>query len=447
MGQIQTIEDLLNFVKRRLWLILGLTVLGVLLSALYAKTRADTYEASAVIEVQSAQIGSDAGSTGRGSAQLLQSIEQRLTTRENLMAVIQRHGLYAGITGKSPDELSALLRRNVTFQSIAAAGNSPYASATQISAIIITASDGDPALAARVANDFAQGVLDMSSSGAQDRARDAVAFYREEEASLSAQIASVEAEIASYKIDHAAALPGVTASQRDELTSLETEMRGLDQGLVALMEEQRQLLAKGQLRATEQRRLQDLDGQIAVLTEQKSALSARRAELSTALADLPEAERALAGYQRQLDQLQSSLDGVIAKLTEAETGAKLAERQQGERFALLDRALTPDYPVGSGGKKLFLAGAIASLLGALGLALVLDLAKPVVRTSAQLERQLGLRPIVTIPEISLPDQPSRKLPGGGSGAVDVAKKLMALPRVVLVCTGLTAVLVVTAALG
>ena len=109
----------------------------------------------------------------------------------------------------------------------------------------------------------------------------------------------------------------------------------------------------------------------------------------------------MAGYQRQLDQLQGGLDVVTTRLTEAETEAKLAERQQGERFALLDRAITPQNPVGSGGKKLFVAGAMASLMAGLALAFLLDLMKPVIRTSTQMERQLGLRPIVAIPELCL----------------------------------------------
>ena len=442
MGQIQNLEDLLNFLRRRLWLIASIAVIGIIVSAIYAKSRPDGYEAAAVIEVRGAQVA-DAAATG--SAQVLQSIEQRLTTRENLQAVIDRHGLYADLPGLAPDERLALLRRNITFDSIAAAGNSPYGASAQISAIIITARDGNAELAARIANDFAQGVLDMSATNKQTRTRDTLDFYREEETRISGLIAGIESDIAAYKNDHGAALPAIADTQRDEIVGLDSDIRDLDQRLVALLEEQRQLAARGTLRATEQRRLQDIDGEVAVLTEQKIALVTRRENLTTSLAEMPEVERALAGYQRQLDQLQGSLDLVSAKLAEAETEAKLATRQQGERFALLDRAITPDHPVGAGGKKLFMAGAFASLLGGIGLAFLLDLLKPVVRTSTQLERQLGLRPIVSIPELTLPQQ--KRKPGGGPGARDMAQKVLALPRLVLVCSAMTAVLFVAAALS
>ncbi|MDO8882610.1 MAG: hypothetical protein Q7V11_06600, partial [Pseudotabrizicola sp.] len=77
----------------------------------------------------------------------------------------------------------------------------------------------------------------------------------------------------------------------------------------------------------------------------------------------------------------------------------LASRQQTERFAMLERAITPDYPVGSGGKKIAIAGLIASTGMGFFLAFLLDLINPVIRTAAQMERELNIRPIVSIPEV------------------------------------------------
>lgn len=441
MGQIQTIEDLLNFLRRRRELLILVTVLGVALSALYAKSRPDTYEAAAVIQVQGAQIGIDAA--GGGSAQVLQTIEQRLTTREALLAMIDRHGLYADLPALSDEEKAALLRASVSFDGVASAGNQAFGQPAQISAIIITARDGDAEKAARIANDFAQGVLDLAASGQMARAQDTLAFYREEETRLNGQVAALEDQLATYKKSHADALPDQAEARRDEIASLETDLRALDQDLVALVEEQRQLSARSDLRATEQRRLQELDGEIAVLTEQKAALTTRREALQAAVAGLPEVERVLSGLERQLDQAQGSLDAVLAKLTEAETALRLAERQQGERLALLDRAVTPQNPSGSGGKKLFVAGAAASLLVALVLAFVLDLLHPVVRTSAQMERQLGLRPVIALPELDLPAAPARR-PGGGPGGGALRQKVLALPRFVLAAGGATLALMAAA---
>ena len=63
--------------------------------------------------------------------------------------------------------------------------------------------------------------------------------------------------------------------------------------------------------------------------------------------------------------------------------------------------------------------------------------------AAQMERQLGIRPIVAIPELDLPGMARR---GAGPRLGDMRQKMQALPPMVLVCLGLTGVLMVAAAL-
>lgn len=459
MGQIQSLEDLIGLLTRRRWLILAVAVLGIVLAALVARSRPDTYEAAALIQVQGAQIGGT-GATG-GSAQLLQSIEQRLTTREALLDVITRHDLYADLPALTQDEKIALLRASITFQSIAAAGNQTYGAPSQVSAIIIMARDGDAEKSARIANDFAQGMLDLSSSGQIERARDTYAFYLEERDRVAAEVSAIEDAIAIYKNRNAETLFGSTSAWQDELVGIDTEIRGLDQQLVALMGEQRQLAAREDLRSTERRRLQELDQEIAVLTDQKAALETRREALRADLASLPQIEADLAALERELTAAQATLATVTLRLTEAETEQRLAERQQGERFALLDRAVTPQNPLGSSGRKLFAAGSVVAVFGALALAFLLDHLNPVVRTSAQMERQLGLRPVLAIPAFDLAARPSARPParpparptarggsGGGAGGPGLAalhQRLLAAPRVLLVSGGMTLVLMTAAA--
>ena len=123
----------------------------------------------------------------------------------------------------------------------------PMAAATQISAIIITARDGDADLAARIANDFAQGVLDMSSSAKLARARDTPGLLpRGRGPDFRPDRRESRSKWQPTRTTHGAALPSVTDARRDELVGLESDMRALDQALVALLEEQRQLAARRQ---------------------------------------------------------------------------------------------------------------------------------------------------------------------------------------------------------
>ncbi|MDB5664385.1 Wzz/FepE/Etk N-terminal domain-containing protein [Cypionkella sp.] len=406
MGQIQSIEELVSLLLRRRWLIILITLTGLLAAVVFAKSRPNIFETAAVIQIEGAEVAEPTAQAaqpdGGGAAQILQTIEQRLTTRDALTAMIERHNLFADQPAMAKDDKLFALRTAVTFQAVDSAGGQGFGQARSISAIIISVRYGDPQTAAAVANDFAQGILDQSAAGQRDRADKNVAFFKEEEARIYAQIATLESEVAAYKNAHADAMPTLSDARRDEIVSLSDDLRQATQDLVGLQGEQKAIVQKQLQRETDKRRLDEIATQTNVLNAQIASINARKADVETALAATPEVERVLAGYDRQLQQLQDQYNNVTQRMAEAETTQRLAMRQQSERFTLLDRALSPEYPIGGGKKKIAIAGTMASLLGAIALAFVLDLIKPVVRTAAQMQRQLDLEPVVCIPEIRAP---------------------------------------------
>lgn len=426
MGQIQSIEEFLNFLLRRRWLIILVTVVGMVGSLIYAKSRPDTYESGAVIQVEGAQITEGAGAQqndGGGAAQVLQTIEQRLTTRESLANMIERHNLFPALAGEPLDKRIFALRTAVTFQGVDSAAGPGIGQTRNISAIIIYARYGTPDGAARIANDFAQGILDQSASSQRGRADQTLAFFRQEESRISGEITTMEAEVAAYKNAHQTSSPVILNALEDEGANLTTDIREAGQNLAALQGEQTAIQQKGALRETDKRRLAEIVIQVDQISTQLAASTARKAEIDAALSETPEVERVLSGYDRQLQQLHDQYQVITQRMAEAETSQRLAELQQSQRFTLLERAVEPEYPVGGGKKKLAIAGTVASLMGALVLAFLLDLLRPVVRTSAQMQRQLDLEPVVCIPEIRAPkgrlgnaalkiiDNPARKIFG------------------------------------
>ena len=264
-------------------------------------------------------------------------------------------------------------------------------------------------------------------------------------ARIRGQIAALEAEIAGYKNENAAALPTLRDAKRDEMVSLDNDLRRLKQDQVALEGEAAQINAKQSLRETDRRALEDIASRAAVLEAQIAASQARRSELEADLSTSPEVERVLGGYERQMTQLQTQFDSANARMTDAETEARLAVRQQAERFTLLERAIVPESAIGGGNRKIAIAGALASLLAAVGLAFGMDLARPVVRSAAQMERQLDLRPVISIPEIALP-----KKARAGRGLIkmldDPTKPLLGLPRFAVIAAGATLFLIAAAAM-
>ncbi|HSF64004.1 MAG TPA: Wzz/FepE/Etk N-terminal domain-containing protein [Paracoccaceae bacterium] len=411
MGQIQSLDDLIGMILRRRWLIAVVTALGTLATVLVLLGRVPVWEAVAVLQVQSSTVSEDgtpAAGPSSAAAQRLQAIEQRLTTRTSLLEVIERQGLYRDLP-LTDDEKVNLLRQSLRFQTVASVGAVTYGAAPVVSALLIIARADSGGLAARVANDFAQSILDAGAEGQTARTREALEFFREEEARVSAAMLALEAEMAAYRNAHADALPGQVDLRREEFLALEAELRGLGQEGAALEDEAARILARGALRETDRRQLALIEDRRAALAAQAVGLTARRDAIAAAMARVPEVERALAAFQRQLDQLQGQYDVVTRRLAEADTARKLEERQQAERFALLERAVVPEQPVSGGRRTLAAAGALASLMLALGLAFVVDHLRPVIRTAAQMERMLDLRPVVAIPEMAA--RPPRRRSG------------------------------------
>ena len=119
MGPIQTFDEFLGLILRRRLLIAAVTVALSVLVLLYTLSRPVIYEAASVIQVETPTIAEGSGTPVAGaSAQRLQTIQQRLTTREALLAMIDRHGLYAGLP-VSNDEKVHFLRMAVRFEPVA----------------------------------------------------------------------------------------------------------------------------------------------------------------------------------------------------------------------------------------------------------------------------------------------------------------------------------------
>lgn len=447
MGQIQSIEEFISLLLRRRWLIIAITVIGMIGAVIYAKTRPSTYEAAAVIQIEGAQVHDTTaqGQTpdGGGAAQVLQTIEQRLTTREALTAMIERHKLFADQPALPIDKKIFALRTSITFQSVEAMAAQGFGG-RDISAIIVFARLGEAELSARVANDFAQGILDQSAAGQRARAEQSVAFFKEEEDRIYAGINALESQIAEYKNSHADAMPTLTDARRDELVSLTDDLRSTGQELAALKGEQAAIQLKQNQRETDKRRLDEIAAQIDVLNAQVASTNLRKTEIETALAATPEVERVLSGFDRQLQQLQDQYTVVTQRMAEAQTAQRLAERQQAQRFTLLERAITPEYPMGGGKKKIAIAGTVGSLLAGIVLAFLLDLIRPVVRTSAQMQRQLDLEPVVVIPEIRAP---KGRIGRAALRLIDDPKRpIFGLPRFAVLAAATTLVLVLIAAM-
>jgi len=392
LSSIRSISDALRLLRRRLWLILLVAGLGSVLSVLYALSQPKVYEATAVIQIETPQVGQEAGgrSTVSDARLRLQLIEQRLMARDHLVTMIGKHGLYAD----APDLPLALkvqqLREAARIEPITVTMPGFAPGATPPSGLSVTVTLDDPDKAAVIANDFVQAVIRQNRERRLAVARETLDFYSSEEARVNAEIADLEGEIADFKRANAESLPASLAAQRDELTTLREAMLDIDRQLVTLETE------------SNRRREEVYARDIARLTEQRDLIAGRIAAIERAIANAPRIERALGALNRELTQLQDQLSAITRARAEAEMASALENRQQQERFEVLETAIPPTTAVSASRKKIAMAGGVASLLAGLGLALVLEVLNPKLRTAAQLRDELDITPVVTIPQVRLP---------------------------------------------
>ena len=142
-----------------------------------------------------------------------------------------------------------------------------------------------------------------------------------------------------------------------------------------------------------------LENQVSLLQDQKRKLAERRAELEQTIRETPNVEIRLNALYRRHAELQDQYSVISRKRTEAETGEKLEINRQAERFEVIENPIAPDAPVSPNRKKIVVLGSGASLALALGLIFLVEMLRPALRSAGQMERQLELRPVVTIPYI------------------------------------------------
>ncbi|MFU8776627.1 MAG: Wzz/FepE/Etk N-terminal domain-containing protein [Roseovarius sp.] len=397
MSAIQSMPDLLRLLQRRLWLIVLVGMVGALLSVIIALNQPKVFQATAIIQIESPQVGRDlTGQTIATDANhRLQLIEQRLMARDNLVKMIERHGLFANVSNMPLSEKVHQLRisARITPISVGIPGMGP---ATAPSGLSVTVNLNDPIKAAEVANDFVETVIAQNRERRMDLVRETLDFFSAEEARVSAQIAEVEGLIVDFKRANGASLPSSITPVREELRTLNEALLALDQQIITLETE-----------ASRQRQ-EVFARQIGQLTDQRALIAGRIAENEAALAAAPRVERELGVLTRDLTQLQTQLATITTSRVEAEMASVLESRQQQERFEILETAIPPEFPVSASRKKLAIIGAVASLVLGVALVITLETLNPAIRTSAQLESELQITPVVTIPVVHLRHERRRR---------------------------------------
>lgn len=411
MGSIYSIDDAIDMLRRRAAVIGMIIVLGSVLSVLFALGQQHMYRSYEVIQFSQPKIAGElARSTAAGSsARRLQLIEQRLMARDSVLEIIEKYDLYSEFKGLTEAELVLKLRQSVRIQGTAAARSGEYDDGA-VSILTISADMPTALQAQQIAHEISERTIELTNQSRIDQARETLAFFEAQADTLRSEIARVDDEFTTYRNANEVSMPGSIEFRRSEIATI-------NQGLLDIARERIEIERAAQnsrendRKATAERKFEGFKDQLETLEAQRGLLAERKAELEASVETAPEVERRVSGYERELEQLQAELDNLAERRSEAEVGYRLESQSQSGRLSVLEPARVPDYPITGSRKNLAIMGAVASAGLALIIAFLLDLRKPVIRSATQMQREVGFRPVVSVP--FLDTRPKRKWFGLG----------------------------------
>lgn len=315
------------FLRRLHWFIL-VVVLCSAIGVTLARLLPTVYSAEARLVVESEQIPDElAASTVRTQAtEQLQIIQQRILTRDILVEMANRLGIYAAraTEGKRPlsaEEIVEDLRERISIRTV---GSSPAQRRGDVQATIVTVSFEAPtsALAASVTNEVVTLILREDVSMRTGVARQTLEFFVQEVERLDKELAQKAAVILEFKERNLTALPDSLDFRRTQQAAGQERLLQVERSEAELRDRRARLIRLHEAAANANESVP-----VSQRTPEQIQLQTLRDEMSRSLAVLsPENPRI-----KLLAAQVASLEKVVESQM---TGAALGE--DGQRLSAFD---------------------------------------------------------------------------------------------------------------
>ena len=242
-NQAIDIKDYLNIVKRRSKFLLIPFIVISILSIILSVVLPSVYRSMATILIEEQEIPSDLvrSTVTTFADQRIQVISQRIMTRANLMEIIQKFDLYSKERkNKSEERILEKMRGSIKVDPISAnvidKRNGMPSLATI--AFTLTFDNSSPALAQKVANELTSLFLKENIKSRTETAQNATLFLSEESRRLKDKINEIQTKLAAFKEKNLNQLPQISQLNQQELTSLSSQLLGLESQERSLHERQ-----------------------------------------------------------------------------------------------------------------------------------------------------------------------------------------------------------------
>ncbi len=322
-----SLEDALIILKRRLVFFLAPVLVLVPAGVIAIMLLPPMYEARGKILIESQQIPEEWIQTtvNAYAEERIQTIGQRVLTRNRLLEVADKYSLFPKELGLSESERVERMREAFDVDIISSASGpgqrrkGPGASDNTI-AFTISYADRSPEKAFQVANEFMTLFLSEDVRTRTEGASTATEFFTQETRRLADLIDQMDERIAKYKSENADALPENLDLHRDTLIRSQEELSRAEAG-VKLAEEE--LTSIQTQIATYLAGAGGADGPAQELLRLKTQLAALRADKTDSHPDVRAVRDQIRALERQLapsaavQKLRSDLAAADAALREA----------------------------------------------------------------------------------------------------------------------------------
>lgn len=238
-----TLSDYLSIIRRRAPYLIGAFVVVLLIAIVVAFTIPPAYRSTGTIMVESPQIPDNMVPSAVKTQldERINAVKQRVMTRESLLQIINKRGIFKESRSLTTSELIDKMRERVGIELInvdATQGNRPGKLTT---AFTLSFEDKNPEVALQVAQDLVTLFLDWNVKLRTESATEATLFLTQEADKLKAEVDRLEELIAEYKRRNSENLPeqltlrsNMLARAENDLYEVERDIRSSNETLRSL---------------------------------------------------------------------------------------------------------------------------------------------------------------------------------------------------------------------
>ncbi len=163
--------------------------------------------------------------------------------------------------------------------------------------------------------------------------------------------------------------------------------------------------------------LRQLENEISALKTNIGQIKKTMQVYQKRVEDTPKREQDLQSIQRDYNNIRESYQSLLARRLEAELAVNMEKKQKGEQFRIIDYARLPEKPISPDVRKLFMFSIAIGLGIGGGIIFLLEFLNPVIRSEDEIETEIGLPILASIPPLAQPGDKMKKRLGVAAFAI------------------------------